>query len=76
MKNKRCLITIIFVIFLLAACSKKEYVVFKYNCKSINDYKCELKKKRLYCDIEIPACEGYEFVGWYDAKENGNEVNL
>ena len=75
MKNKKCLIIIIFMIF-LTACSKKEYVVFKYNCQNISDYKCELKNSKLNCDVKYPTCEGYEFLGWYDSKENGNEVNL
>ena len=42
MKNKKCLITIIFMMLMLNACQKeKEYVYFNYGCNNTEYYKCE-----------------------------------
>ncbi len=51
-------------------------VTIDYNCDGINKYGCVLDNDKLNCIITVPECKGYSFVGWYDAKTSGNEVNL
>ena len=76
MKNKGYLIIIVFVLLFLTACSKKEYVYFNLGCGNTEYYKCELKNNKLNCDVKYPTCENKEFLGWYEANNYEDKLNL
>ena len=75
MKRIEGIIIILFVL-LLTACSKKEYVYFNYGCGNTEYYKCELKNNKLNCNVKNPTCEGKEFLGWYEANNYDDQVDL
>ena len=49
---------------------------FNFGCENTEYYKCELKKNRLNCDVKYPSCEGYEFLGWYEANNYEDKLDL
>ena len=51
-------------------------ITFNYNCEGLNDYNCQVIDNKLNCMFIMPECEEKTFVGWYDAKTSGKEVNL
>ena len=51
-------------------------VTIDYNCDGVSEYKCNTIDNKLNCMLIMPECKGYSFVGWYDAKTSGNEVNI
>ena len=75
MKRIERIIIILFLLF-LSACSKKEYVYFDFSCNNTELYKCELKNNKLNCDIKYPTCENKEFLGWYEANNYEDELDL
>ncbi len=73
-RHLKLLILIILSITLYGCGSTK--VTIDYNCEGIKEYKCSVLDDKLNCIIIMPECKGYSFVGWYDAKASGKEVNL
>ena len=81
MRNKIKLLIIVLSVILLSGCElfgeEKTKITFDYGCDGINDYVCNTTNdNKLNCMLVMPECKGYSFVGWYDAKTSGNEVNL
>ena len=76
MKRIERIIIILFLLFLTACEKEKEYVYFNYNCNTSEYYKCELKKNKLYCDVKTPTCEGKNFLGWYEAGNYDEPIDL
>lgn len=79
MKNRIKLLLIILLCFMLCGCDlfkSDPKVTFNYNCEGLNNYKCQTIDNKLNCMFILPECGEKEFVGWYDAKTSGQEINL
>ena len=80
MKKYISIILMIITCMLLCGCelfgSSKQKVTFNYNCEGLNDYSCQIEDNKLNCMFILPKCKEKTFAGWYDAKTNGNPVNL
>ncbi len=77
-KKVYTIILLILMLLLLNACdSGKRTITFDFNCEGLDDYKCFTdKNNKIDCTLELPSCNGYTFVGWYDSKDGENLVNL
>lgn len=69
-------IFLVLIICLIISGCENSIVTFMCNCKGNANYNCVTSNGKIKCTIKDPQCEGKEFLGWYDAKENGKKVDL
>ena len=68
-------ITIMIMIMIINACSlNKEKIVVSFDYGNGEVINCSTEDNKINCALISPFKEGYEFIGWYDAK--GNKVNI
>ncbi len=65
----------IMALFILSSCNKVK-ITFDYNCDNDDKHICDVSNSKIDCIIPTPTCKNYEFLGWYEEKENGSLVDL